>query len=700
LADLSALFKPRSVAVIGASKAREKIGNIIFRNIIGSGYQGSIFPINPKETEIEGYRAYPAIGDVPETVDLAVISLPAERVLPVVEACGQAEVKHLIVISAGFKEVGHEGLEREKEIVSIARRYGMRIVGPNCVGVMDTHTPLNASFAAGFPRKGSIAFISQSGAMLVAILDWSLATGLGFSQFISLGNKGDLTETEFIAMAADDPNTRVILCYIEDVAGGREFLDVCSRVSRKKPIVILKSGASQAGARAASSHTGALAGSDLAYDTAFRQAGVIRARSMSELFDLATAFATQPIPKSKKVAIVTNAGGPGIVATDRVEQAGLEMARFSKKTLEALRAELPREANIYNPVDVLGDARADRYRFALEKVVEDRYAGSTVVLVCPTATAEPVETAKAILDVRQANPDKPLFAVYMGGESLEEGCRLLSNSGIPCYTFPEVAIGAVKGLARYAEIRSAPKALGPPVFEGVNPQRVRDVFTAVRADNRVVLLGSEAAEVVRAYGVPAAATKLVTRAEDAVRAAEEIGYPVVLKVASPKIIHKTDIGGVRIGLKNAEEVTDGFWEIMTNVQRALPNVVVHGIEVQQMAPKGREIIIGMTRDITFGPMIGFGLGGIYVNLLKDVAFRLVYGLDRHEIEKMIAETKAFTLLRGYRGEEPADIGALAEIVARVARLVTDFPAITEMDINPVFAYSKGATALDVKITIS
>ncbi|MFZ5898083.1 MAG: acetate--CoA ligase alpha subunit [Bacillota bacterium] len=700
MADLSALFKPRSVAVIGASKAREKIGNIIIRNIIDSGYQGSVFPINPKENEIEGYRVYPTIGDVPETVDLAVISLPAERVLPVVEACGQAGVKYLIVISAGFKEVGHEGLEREKEMVSIARRYGMRIVGPNCVGIMDTHTPLNASFAAGFPRKGSIAFISQSGAMLVAILDWSLTSGLGFSQFISLGNKGDLTETDFIAMAADDSNTRVILCYIEDVADGGKFLDVCSRVSRKKPIVILKSGASQAGARAASSHTGALAGSDLAYETAFRQAGVIRAKSMSELFDLATAFATQPIPKNNKVAIVTNAGGPGIVATDRVEQKGLEMARFSKKTLEALRAELPREANIYNPVDVLGDARADRYRFALEKVVEDRHAGSTVVLVCPTATAEPVETAQAILDVRQANPDKPVFAVYMGGESLEEGCKLLSNNGVPCYTFPEVAIGAVEGLTRYAEIQSTPKASGPPVFEGINAQRVREVLAAVRADNRVVLLGSEAAEVARAYGIPAAATKLVTRAEDAVQAAEEIGYPVVLKVASPKIIHKTDIGGVRIGLKNAKEVTDGFWEVMTNVQRALPNVIVHGIEVQQMAPKGREIIIGMTRDITFGPMIAFGLGGIYVNLLKDIAFRLVYGLNKREIERMIAETKAFTLLRGYRGEEPADIGALVDIVARVARLVTDFPTITEMDINPVFAYPKGAVALDVKITIS
>jgi len=700
LGDLKDLFSPRTVAVIGASRAREKVGNIVFRNLVESGFPGRLFPINPKETEIEGHRAYAAIGDVPERVDLAVIALPAARVVPVAQACGEAGVKYLIVISAGFKETGHEGLEREKELVRVSRRYGMRIIGPNCVGVMDTHTPLNASFAAGFPRQGNIAFISQSGAMLVAILDWSLTAGLGFSRFVSLGNKGDLTESDFIADAGDDPNTQVILCYIEDVTDGLRFIEVCREVSRKKPIVILKSGSSQAGARAASSHTGALAGSDVAYETAFRQAGVIRAYSMAELFDLATAFSGEPIPRQDRVVIVTNAGGPGIVATDTAEQKGLSLARFGAETLAALRENLPPEANIYNPVDVLGDGKADRYRFALQKTLEDENTDGAIVLVCPTATAEPVETAKVILEKRREFPDKPIFAVYMGGAMLAEGVRLLTEAGVPCFTFPEVAVSAMSGLVRYAAVRSAPEGDGLPDFPDVHPEKVRRVLDSVKRDNRLVLLGSEGAEVAAAYGIPVAPTRLATKAEEAAAIAEELGYPVVLKVASPKIVHKTDIGGVRMGLKSAEEVTGAFWAIMENVQRALPNVIPHGIEVQRMAPRGTEIIIGVSRDFTFGPMIAFGLGGIYVNLLKDVAFRLAHGLTSRDIETMITETKAYTLLRGYRGEQPADLKALMAIVGRVARLVLDFGEIAEMDINPLFAYPTGALALDIKVTIS
>ncbi|MEW6458539.1 MAG: acetate--CoA ligase alpha subunit [Bacillota bacterium] len=698
--NLSALFNPASVAIIGASGKPGKIGNIILKNVISSGYGGQIIPINPREKEIEGYPAYASVTEVPGSVEVAVIAVPAAGVLPVVEECGRAGVKHLVVISAGFKETGAEGLEREKELVATARKSGMRVVGPNSVGIMDTHTPLNASFAAGFPGRGEITFISQSGAMLVAILDWSLITGLGFSKFISLGNKSDLNEADFIAAVADDPTTKVILCYIEDVADGLRFLEVSSQVCRKKPIVVLKSGTSQAGAQAASSHTGALAGIDLAYEVAFRQAGVIRVPTMAELFDLAVAFAQQPVPKGDRLAIVTNSGGPGIVATDSAERQGLTIARFNKATLEALRAELPREANIYNPVDVLGDARADRYRFALEKVLADESVDSAVVLVCPTATAEPGETAKAIVEVARRFPDKPLFGVYMGGEILKEGVDILSAAGIPCYTFPETAISAMRGLAQYARLKNSPLPAPRPVFEGVDRERVANIFRAVKEDNRLVLLGSEGAAVVEAYGIPVSPTRLATRAEEAVAVAEEIGYPVVLKVASPKIIHKTDIGGVRMGLDTPGEVMAGFWAVMSNVQRSLPEVIPHGIDVQRMAPKGTEVIIGMSRDVHFGPLIAFGLGGIYVNLLEDVSFRLAHGLSRTEIEKMIMETKAFTLLRGYRGQKPADIAALVDIVARVAQLVIDFPEITEMDINPVFAYVSGAQALDVKITIS
>lgn len=697
---MHAFFNPGAVAVIGASKKPGKVGNVLVKNIVRSGYQGTVLPVNPKEEEIEGLRCYPSIEDVPGKVDLAVIAVPAPAVNAVAEACGRAGVKFLIVISAGFKEIGTEGLEREKELVATVRRYGMRMLGPNCVGMMDTHTPINASFGATFAARGEIAFISQSGAMLVAILDWSQETGLGFSKCISLGNKGDLNETDLIQYAAEDPATKVIACYLEDVTNGEVFLDVAAKAVRKKPVIVLKAGASQAGARAASSHTGALAGSDLAYEVAFRQCGIVRARSMAELFDLAVAFAHQPLPRSERVALVTNAGGPGIVATDAVEAKGLKMAQLGKRSLDALRKELPREASIYNPIDVLGDAGADRYRIALKKVMEDKSVDSVIVLVCPTALAQPEDTAKVIVDIYRQHPTKPICGVFMGGASLAGGTRILGEAGIPCYVFPEVAVNTIAGMVAYARARERVKDTIPPSFKDVDPDRVQRTFEAVKKDNRLVLLGSEGAEVVGAYGIPAAPIKLATRAEEAVAIAEELGYPVVLKVASPKIIHKTDIGGVKVGLTSPAEVMAGFWAVMGNVQRYLPGVNILGIEVQKMMPKGKEVIIGMTRDVQFGPMLAFGLGGIYVNLLKDVAFRLARGLNRKEAQAMITETKAFTLLRGYRGEEPADIDALVNIILRTAKLVLDFPAITEMDINPVFAYENGASALDVKITIT
>lgn len=700
MADLTSFFNPKSVAIIGASKSPGKIGNVIVKNIISSGYPGKIFPVNPKEADIEGLTCYPSVDKTPEPADLAVVSVPADRALEVAQTCGKSGVHNLVVITAGFKETGKEGLELERRLVETCREYKMRMLGPNCVGLMDTHVPINTSFAAGFPLKGEIAFISQSGAMVLSILDWSYQVGLGFSKFISLGNKADLTESHFIEDAAEDPYTKVILCYIEDVENGPHFLEVARRASRKKPIIILKSGTSQAGAQAASSHTGALAGSDLAYETAFRQCGVIRARSMPELFDLAIAFANQPVPKGERVAVVTNSGGPGIVATDTVELKNLKMARFTKETVEELRGYLPAESNIYNPVDVLGDAKADRYRFSLEKVMADPGVDSAVVLVCPAGVTEPVETARAMIEMKKAHPEKPLFAAYMGGEKLAEGAKILGEARIPCFTFPEPAISSISGLVSYARTRELPVEAEPLNFNDIDSKTVKAIFYDVKKDNRLVLLGSEAAEVVAAYGIPAAATVLASHPEEAAEQADKMGYPVVLKIASPKIMHKTDVGGVKIGLDSHEKVRTGFMEITESVQRYLPQVVVYGVEVQKMMPKGIELIIGMSRDVQFGPLIAFGLGGIYVNLLKDVSFRLANGLTAREIENMLVETKAYTLLRGYRGEKPADIKAIIEIIGRVAKLVIDFPEITEMDINPVFAYNQGASALDVKITVS
>jgi acetyltransferase len=698
--ELSDFFTPQSVAIVGASKTPGKIGNAIVRNMLQSGFTGRIYPVNPNESEIEGLKCYPSVSAIDAEIDLVSVAIPAAHTVRLAEECGKKGVKFLVVISAGFKEVGQDGTELERRLVSTCHHYGMRLLGPNCIGVMDTHSGLNASFSGIYPAKGDIAFISQSGAMLVAILDWSKATGLGFSKVISLGNKADLTETHSIALAAGDPNTRVILCYIEDVADGDHFLDVVSKASKKKPVIILKSGTSQAGAQAASSHTGALAGSDIAYETAFRQCGVIRASTMPELFDLGIAFSSQPVPPGQRVAVITNAGGPGIVTTDTIENVGLAMARFNKETISELQRELPSEANIYNPVDVLGDAKADRYAFSLERALGDEGVDSAIVLTCPTAVTDPVNTAKEIIRVHEKFPHKPVFAAYMGGETLEEGSNLLKKNGIPSFVFPEPAIKALAGMSRYADLLNRQEQLPDKSDYVMDKEKIKEIFSAVKSDGRLVLLGSEAAKVAGAVGIPAAPVELAGSPDEAAELAEKAGYPVVLKVASPKIMHKTDVGGVKINLKTPGEVRKGFIEINENIQRYLPDVVIHGIEVQSMMPKGVELIVGMSKDVQFGPLIAFGLGGIYVNLLKDVSFRLAKGLNRREIENMISETKAFTLLRGYRGDKPADMDALVTLIYRVGKLVSEFPEITEMDINPVFAYPNGVSALDIKITIS
>ncbi|MGO0123038.1 acetate--CoA ligase alpha subunit [Desulfothermobacter acidiphilus] len=697
---LEALFRPRSVAVVGASQDRTKIGNIIVRNILASGYRGKIYPINPRAEEVEGLRCFPSVTAVGAgAVDLAVIAVPATAVLEVARDCGKAGVKVLVVISAGFRETGKEGLAKEQELVSICREHGMRLLGPNCVGVTDTHAPLNASFAAGFPHQGEIAFISQSGAMLVAILDWSLKENIGFSQFVSMGNKADLNETDLIEAAANDPNTKVILCYLEDIKEGQRFLEVAEQVTLEKPVVVLKSGVSEAGAKAASSHTGALAGSNVAYDTAFRQVGVIRVDTMRELFDLAVVFARQPVPRGKKVAIVTNAGGAGIVAADSVERQGLEMARFDRETLEELRNQLPPASNIFNPVDVLGDARRDRYEAALNQVLGDDNTDGVIVITCPTAVSDPEGVAQTMIELHARFPHKPMLAVLMGGESMAGGLKLLTQAGIPCFTFPELAVGALAGLVRYGSIKTRPPREETPVYPDVRPEEVKRILERVRQERRRSLLSSEGAAVAAAYGIKVAPIQLAQRAAEAVAIAAELGYPVVLKVASPDILHKTDIGGVRVGLKTPDEIRQAFWEIMESAARHFPQANLFGVEVQKMCPRGVELIVGMTRDLQFGPLIAFGLGGVYVNLLKDAAFRLAWGLGSREAESMIRETKAYDLLRGFRGEKPADLKAVVEVVGRVAQLVSDFPDLVEMDINPVFAYPQGAVAVDVKMTI-
>ncbi len=696
---LKAIFKPESVAIIGASRNPGKVGHTLLRNLMECGYGGEVYPINPHADEILGVKCYPTVLEVPGDVDLAVIAVPAPIVLQVAEECGRKGVKALIVISAGFRETGREGAERERRLLEIARRYGMRIQGPNCLGVIDTYTPLNLSFAPAMPRRGSIAFISQSGALGTAALDWAMGEGIGFSHFISLGNKADLNEVDFLEALGGDEGVKAIILYVESIEQGERFIEVAGEVSRRKPIIVLKGGVSKAGSRAAGSHTGALVGSYTAYKAAFRKSGVLSTEGVEELFNYAVALTEQPLPRGEGVAIVTNAGGPGIVFTDLCESYGVELARLSPETHRALREGLPPEAATGNPIDVLGDAGADRYRYALEHVLADDRVYAAAVILTPQAMTESLGTARVIVDMRERFPEKPIMAVFMGGGEVEEAVRYLKEHGVPCFDFPEKAVRTLLALYTYARYLKRPVER-PTRFEDVDVDRVREIIQRARRDRRVVLLPHEASEVVRAYGVDAPEMRVATSEAKAVNYAEELGYPVVLKIVSPDILHKTDIGGVVLNLSSAEEVRSAYRGIMARVSRHMPQARLYGVLVSKMAPQGREMIIGMSRDVQFGPLIMFGLGGIYVNFLRDVSFALA-PLSRREAAEMIRETKAYTLLRGIRGEKPADLKALEEVILRVGQLSVDFPEILEMDINPLMVYEegRGCIAVDVKITL-
>ncbi len=695
MTSLDFFFNPSGVAVIGASRTRGKVGYEVIRNVIECGYPGKVFPVNPNAKRIFGLTCYPSVEDIGETVDLAVITVPARIVPDVVEKCGKAGVKGVVVISAGFKEIGYEGAKLEEKLVSIVKEYGMRLLGPNVVGIIDTFTPLNASFTAKTPLKGNIAFASQSGAMLTSILDWALSEGIGFSKIISLGNKADLDESDVIEALAEDNKSKVILLYLEDVRRGQRFFDVAKKVVKKKPVIVLKSGRSEAGARAVSSHTGSLAGSDRAYNTAFEQIGVLRIDEVEDLFNLAVAFSKQPVPDGEGIAIVTNAGGPGIIATDACERSGVKLARFKSDTIEALRSILPPAAAIYNPVDVLGDADDARYKAALEAVLNDSNVAGCLVILTPQAMTKAMETAVALVELGKIYR-KPILASFMGGEEVLEASKLLVESGIPCYLFPEKAVKALSSMFRYAKIIK--KHEDEYVTFEVDKDLVKSVFKAVYGDRRVALLAHEAFSVVRAYGIPAPRIALARSADEAVRIAEKTGYPVALKVASPQILHKTDIGGVVLNISNAKDVRKEYYNILSNTHKYAPQASVYGVYVQRMVDQGKEFIVGMSRDLTWGPMLMFGLGGIYVNLLEDVSFRIA-PVSRQEAIQMISETRAYRLIQGIRGEPPLDLDAIIDVVLRVSQLVTDFPNINEIDINPLFAYQKGCLALDVKITL-
>ncbi len=698
--SLDAFFSPQSIAVIGASTNTSKLGYAVLDNLVNGDFLRDgrkVYPINPKADEILGLPAYPVVSDIPGPIDLAVIVIPYPLVPEAMRTCGEKGIPAVIVISAGFREAGMDGLEREQELIEITNEYNIRLIGPNCLGVINTVIPMNASFSAGLPPQGPMDFMSQSGALGTAILDWAQAGRLGLSKFVSLGNKADVSETDLLRAWAKDPTSNVILSYMEGLPDGQEFISVAREVSKIKPIVALKSGVTQAGSRAVSSHTGSLAGSEQAYEAAFRQSGILRAHSLQDLFDMARAFGYLSPLQGDQIAIVTNAGGPGILATDALERAGLKLARFKPETIKALEQFLPDAASAANPIDVLGDARADRYRFALEQVIESPSVDGILVILTPQAMTEIVETADVITEISE-KVDIPILASFMGEARVEAGIETMAKHNVPNFAFPERAAMVLQAMSQYREYSARPL----PNFESfdVDKKAVRETIDRVLDEGRLSIGDAEAKSILIAYGLQAPPSEIAETAEKAVEIAADMGYPVVLKIASPDILHKTDVGGVKVGLQNATDVRDAFDLITYRSQRYLPEANLWGCQVQKMVPSGLEILIGMNRDPQFGPLVTFGLGGIYVEALKDASFRIA-PFSRDEAAQMLTEIRAKALLDGVRGEPPVDKETLIEALLRIGQLVLDFPEIAELDINPLIVYEegRGGVALDMRLIL-
>ncbi|MFH1230865.1 MAG: acetate--CoA ligase family protein [Planctomycetota bacterium] len=708
------LFQPSSIAVIGASRQPGKIGHTILKNIIKSGYKGKIYPVNQKAKKIFNLKCYPDITTIPGKIELLVFSVPAPVVLPILKSAVESRkgIKSALIITAGFKEIGLEGARMEKEIQEICKKNNIRTIGPNCVGFIDTVTPLNATFSATdkMPPRGQIAFFAQSGALSMAILDWAIQEKIGISKLVSLGNKIDINEVSLLEYLAEDKEVGVILGYLESIDNGRGFMDIATRVSRSKPIVMVKGGTTAAGSRAASSHTGSLAGQDRAYQSAFIQSGVIRVETISDLFDIARAFVTYSPLKSKaqlhgpRIAIITNSGGPAVMAADRIEKSKLlKMAPFSEDTINKLRNNFPPGANVYNPVDVIADASAERYHLAINEVYNDKNVDGILVIYTPASKEQPEYIAKTTAEIfRKAQ--KPILTSFMGGEIVSRGIDIIKDAGIPNYPSPERAILAFEAMFQHyqwqkTERRAKSKEQIVNIPKDSKPYALCSKLLGSGAKG---ITTDEVLTILSIYGINVPDFQLVQSVEEGIDAAEKIGYPVVLKIISPEISHKTDFGGVKLNIHTQAELTKAYREIIDGINQhssRIGGTTIKGIMVQKMIPGGKEVIIGVSRDHQFGPLIMFGLGGIYVEVLKDVAFRLA-PLTMPDIDAMIHEIKAYPLLTGIRGEEPSDIQSLKETILRVSQLVIDFPQIVEMDINPYKIFAKGGMAIDARMTVT
>lgn len=699
--DLKALFEPRVIAVVGASRRTEAVGYAILKNLLQTGYTGKIYPVNPKADEILGVKCIPTVAEIPENIELAVFIIPGAAVPPELEACAKKGAKAAIVISAGFREIGGEGVRLEKEIKKIADDHGISILGPNCLGLInnDPKLSMNASFAGTIPQCGKIAFVSQSGALATALMDYARGENIGMSKIISLGNKVDVTELEILKYLRDDPNTDVIIMYLEDIVDGSGFIEVAREITgdiaKTKPILVLKSGRTAQGAKAASSHTGSLMGSDEVYDAVFMQSGVMRMDSAQEMFDLAILFANQPLLKGNRVAIVTNAGGPGIMATDACVKFGLQMAEMSPATVAKLKEKLPPTSNFSNPIDVIGDAQHDRYEHALRTVIAEPNVDGALVLLTPQAMTEAEATAKVLVEVDKES-DKTITACFMGHADVEAGVKELKEKQIPHYTFPEDAAKALAAMEKYQQWLRRSRT-GVKYYKADRAAADAVIETSVKNQQKFLPI-NQSMEIFSAYGFPVIPWAFVRTAEDAWEQAVKIGFPVVMKVVSQQIVHKVDVGGVRLNLNSAEDVQNSFRDIMSVGEKL--KAKIDGVFMQRMAPKGREVILGMKRDPHFGPVLMFGLGGIYVEALKDVTFR-VAPIRELSAYDMIKSIRAHKLLQGVRGEPPADIEAMADCLKRLSQLSCDHPEIEEIDMNPLMVYGegKGAGVIDARIIL-
>lgn len=704
--SLRHLFAPRSVAVIGAGRERGSVGGEIFHNLIANGFTGPVYPVNPKAKVVQSVRAYASIDDVPDEVDLAVIVVPRDLVQGVVEDCGRKGVKAVIVISAGFGETGETGRALQRKLCETVKEFGMRMVGPNCLGVLvtDPKVRMDATFAPTWPPEGRVSFSSQSGALGLAILDHAKALGIGVRSFVSVGNKADISGNDLIEWWEAEAETDVILLYLESFGNPKKFVSLARRTSRKKPIVAVKSGRTAAGSRAASSHTGALAGADAAVDAIFRQTGVVRTDTIEELFDMAMLLENQPVPSGNRLAILTNAGGPGIMATDACESRGLVVTPLADATMEKLKAFLPSEASVKNPVDMIASANAESYGKAVRVLLEDPSVDSLLVIFVPPLVTEAPAVAKAVREALATTPEakaKTILACFLGTRGVPESLATLQAGRVPSYQFPESAAIALSRAVKYGEWRRAPQESFPEF--SVAKDRAAKALSSVRekAAGSFWLDAGRVREVLEAYGIRMPRTQFAKTADDAARLAKEWGVPVAVKLESKTITHKTEVGGVKLGIEGAAAAQQAFFDIAESLKRLGRQAEMEGVVVQEMAPQGVETIVGVSLDPAFGHLLMYGLGGVAVEVLKDVAWG-VAPISDVDADRMIADVKGSKMLEGFRGAPRADRAALKEAMLRVSQLVGDFPEIEEMDLNPVRALpeGKGVIAVDARIKVA